>query len=213
MIPSQYLGLIPYREALAAQVGSKVDMVFGFECPATITLGVRSSPEDLILGHADLARRQVAIEPVDRGGQATLHMPGQLVIFPSLNVRALGVRAWVSLLLEVTRRFLLREGLDTRTIPGDTGLFSDQGKVVSLGLRIRGGKSTHGLAINIHNDLSAFNWIRACGQTQARVDRLKTSKSLAELFISWNLELNRALGVDNIPAVHQVRAIQSDVRL
>ncbi len=198
---TQYLGRVPFEVALAEE-----DLVFkrvlshreqgrliGFEAEPVVTLGARACQADLVLSQEDLRARGFSCLRVARGGQATLHNPGQLVIFPIFRFAPLGARAWVSVLAEVTKDFLADQGTTVEWDPCRPGLYSEFGKVVSFGLRLRQGVSSHGLAVNVHNDLSAFASIRACGQEGAPMDRLKTSLSLSELFDLWALNFKRVL--------------------
>ena len=181
----QFLGKISFQAVLEhersaftqARLGDAV--VLGFETGPVITLGRHANDQDI------LDPRGFEIVRLERGGQATLHNPGQLVIFPILPLRGLGTRAWVDGLLEVTRITLIEFGKTTRCQDGRPGLFSDHGKVVSVGLRVREGVSTHGLSINVCNELADFKAIRACGVTDAAVDRLGADYSIEGVFKAW----------------------------
>ncbi len=122
---------------------------------------------------------------VDRGGQATIHNPGQLVIFPVINIKDLGTRAWVNFLLKVTRLTLAEFDFHSVCVDGAPGLYSAKGKVASIGVRIRQGISTHGVAVNIYNELSDFGLIRACGVDGAQVDQLGGDHKVEGVFGKW----------------------------
>ncbi len=169
------------------------DCLLGFELEPVVTLGARASAQDLLWHEQQWRDRGYTVERAERGGQATIHNPGQLVIFPVVNIREWGVKKFVRLLAETTRVFLLENGCETRWDECNPGLYSPQGKVVSIGLRVRKGVVTHGLAINVHNDLAAFSGIRVCGSRAMTLDRLHTAKPLSELFSSWNRELTAQL--------------------
>lgn len=189
---SQYLGLIPLAKALNLQstvaqavLAGDEGTVLGFESEPTITLGVRGGPQDLLWPSEVYQQRAFEILRLDRGGQATLHNPGQLVIFPVCKMRRFGARAWVSLLLRTTKGLAAELGQTLLCHEGFPGLYSEEGKVVSIGVRLKSGISTHGLAINVHNDLSAFAGIRACGRAEAALDHLRCEQSLEEIFAAW----------------------------
>ncbi|MBX3022347.1 MAG: lipoyl(octanoyl) transferase LipB [Bdellovibrionales bacterium] len=213
----RYLGRLPFRQALIEQErvrlvaaqGTSSGCVLGFESEPVVTLGVRAGPQDLL--QSDLAARGFALERVDRGGQATLHNPGQLVIFPVLKVRPLGAKDWVCLLVKATQVLASDLGQPLRWDPARPGLYSEQGKVVALGVRLRGGISTHGLAINIHNDLRPFSWIRACGHEGAALDHLPTKYSLPEVFARWIQAFDAE--VDKASNLAQFKELAADVRL
>lgn len=187
-ISSHYYGLFPYAQALQEQQLSYqkvIDLkllghVIGCEHPCVVTAGKR---------YQDPSRQIESLFPVykiERGGELALHTPGQLVIYPIVNFKKLGLstRDWVYFLQTVTQQTLAELGLPTHK--GEAaGLWSTQGKVMFMGLRIKGEVSLHGLAINIHNDLSYYDQFVACGVTQAKVDRLQTHQTLEQVFQCW----------------------------
>lgn len=190
----EFLGLISFQEALrrqedhfhyVSQDSGSGGVILGFECEPVITLGVRGSESDLEAAPEALKARGFAIQRVDRGGQATIHNPGQLVIFPIVDVHDLGARRWVSFLLRVTRLTLDSFGCESQCREGQPGLYTKKGKVASIGVRFRRGVSTHGVAVNIHNELTDFGFIRACGIRQAPVDQLGGSFRVEEVFSRW----------------------------
>lgn len=170
-----------WREVKAGGPGT----VIGFESEPVVTLGVRGEKGDLCLSESEFESRGFKVYHIDRGGQATLHNPGQLVIFPVLHVKTFGVRAWIDLLLKVSAATLEEFGKKSQCRPGSPGLYTDQGKIASIGVRIRHGISTHGIAINVCNDLSPFAGIRACGVTNASMDRLGENIAPEAVFSSW----------------------------
>lgn len=190
---NHYLGLIPFQQALRVQqeawtscYHSRSGIILGFETEKTITLGIRSKPEDVLASDVSLKNDGYEVIQLDRGGQATLHNPGQLVIFPIVNIRDLGVRSFICHLLKTTVKCLSHFGLETKWDESNPGVFSQLGKVASLGVRIRHGVSSHGVAINISNRLEDFQAIRACGRDSAFLDKLGDRASLPEVFQVWN---------------------------
>lgn len=218
MIRHRYLGRVPLKQALLeqSQIAKRIQTegypgeVLGFECDPVVTLGRRAAAAVDVL-HPDLASVGFCVEHVDRGGQATLHNPGQLVIFPVLNIRDIGAKDWICRLVKVTQNMAQEMGCPLRFDPAQPGLYSDSGKVVSLGVRLQNGISTHGLALNIHNDLNPFSWIRACGKETARVAHLPTKNTLPEVFVRW-LQSYEA-EVDKTRKVAQFRDLATDMRL
>lgn len=186
----QYLGRIKYADALKAQdlawsrvMAGEPPVLLGFESEPVITLGVRGDSA------ADIPDAQGAhgfeILKVDRGGQATLHNPGQLVIFPIVNIAEFGAKRWARHLAEVTLKTLGDFQIEAHWDECHPGLYTDRGKIVAIGLRVRQGISTHGLAINVSNRLEDFGRIRACGALGARVDRFPEPVALTEVFRRW----------------------------
>lgn len=198
---TEFLGRIPFEEALRAEeaalaavrAGHLSENILGFESEPVITLGARAQDTDLVRSRDEIRAEGFEFSRVQRGGQATLHNPGQLVIFPIMRFEPLGAREWVTFLAQVTAGFLREQGLDVRWDACRPGLYSAKGKVVALGLRLRQGISTHGLAINVHNDLEPFSWIRACGTQTSEVDRLCSERPLEELFDLWIANFKREL--------------------
>lgn len=143
--------------------------IFCFESEPVITLGIRANPERDVL-----QRSNVEILRVDRGGEATYHGPGQLVIFPALHLPEwhLSVRQWVGLLLDTTVELLSQHGIPAGWSEGKPGVFTPHGKIASVGLKVRGGWSRHGLALNVTGDLEPFSHIRACGVASAAMDQM-----------------------------------------
>lgn len=193
-IEAQWLGLIDYEKALFLQEElfhqissvSAVNpgVVLGLEHPTVITLGRRGSVE------ADLNPSNSApVVIVERGGQATLHSPGQLIIYPLLKLKALnlGAKAYVEFLLSVTAESLRSLGLNTSPCSG-AGLMTNRGKIAFMGLRIRQGVSTHGISLNCSNELSLFSSIRPCGVQGMSLDSLALQGIAVEpqeVFKAW----------------------------
>lgn len=198
----KYFGKIPFSDALRIEeevwqtvLDGGHGKIVGFEtsCP-TITLGVRANiHEDIRWSDLELSRKGFEVFHLERGGQATLHNPGQLVIFPIMDIRDRGVRQWVDQLLAVTAQSLLAFGKKTKCDPLHPGLYSERGKVAAIGIRIRNGISTHGISINVHNDLQDFQSIRPCGRAEAAVDQLGQNVDLDLVFHTWVAKFQDAL--------------------
>lgn len=131
--------------------------------------------------HADLARNLLGTRPrirvvqVDRGGDVTYHGPGQLVAYPITRLpQPRGVRAYVSALEEACVRTAASFGVHARPVPGRTGVWVGNDKLTAIGVRVRRGITTHGLALNVTTDLDAFAGIVPCGITGAGVCSLSS---------------------------------------
>lgn len=107
----------------------------------------------------------IPVVQVDRGGQVTYHGPGQQVIYLLLNIkrRKLGVRHLVTAMEEAVVGLLAQYDVEAYPKPDAPGVYVNEQKVCSLGLRIRNGCSFHGLALNVNMDLSPFQRINPCG--------------------------------------------------
>ncbi len=111
----------------------------------------------------------VRVVRTDRGGEVTWHGPGQMVGYPVLALRAfrLGVRRFIRSLERALMALLAEEGVAVVPRPGTAGLWIAGRKIVSIGLRVARGVTSHGFALNAANDLGAFDWIHPCGDPAA----------------------------------------------
>ena len=165
---ARVLGRIGYAEALALQAetaaavkaGTSAGAVFILEHAPVITLGA-NKPVNTVL----CAPSGVAVVQTDRGGGATAHNPGQLVVYPVVALRSLGfgVKAFVAWLLELGRELLADYGVAAACRSNPLGLWVGERKIASLGIHVSRGVVTHGIAINLDNDLRLFETIVPCG--------------------------------------------------
>ena len=135
------------------------DEIWLVEHDAVFTQGQAGKAEHILMPG------DIPVVQVDRGGQVTYHGPGQQVIYLMLNIkrRKLGVRHLVTAMEEAVVGLLGKYGVTAYTKPDAPGVYVDEKKVCSLGLRIRNGCSFHGLALNVNMDLSPFQRINPCG--------------------------------------------------
>lgn len=209
-ISGEWLGLIEYDNAFALQMaksdqvrGQKMMHIFGLEHPAVVTFGKRaSSASDLPWGAELLKQNQISLVEADRGGQATLHSPGQLVIYPivPLSEWGFGVRTYVRFLEEVTQHAFAAVGLRTELREGDPGVFTESGKIGFCGIRVDRGVSRHGLSLNISNDLNLFQFIRPCGTMSRPMDRLQEYQATSpeEFFQIWQQSFIKLLNARRV---------------
>jgi lipoyl(octanoyl) transferase len=151
------------------------------EHPPVVTLGKRSDTSHL-LDRDRLRDHGIEIFEIDRGGEATFHNPGQLVMYPVLRLQDFGlgvvdvVRGLADAISGLCAEYDVRAGYD----PDDPGVWTDpdggeiRRKIASVGMRVQRGVSTHGTAINLVNDTAPFSWIRACGRRDAPMANLKS---------------------------------------
>jgi lipoyl(octanoyl) transferase len=121
-------------------------------------------------------RKFESIHKTERGGKLTLHNPGQLIIYPIINLKAqqLTLKKYVCLLIKSSSESLEELGLvaqcDTKN---QIGVYYENNKIVSIGLRYKKGWVSHGLSINVNNDLNKFSYFDICGQKQIKMTSLK----------------------------------------
>lgn len=172
----KYLGLQPYpaiwqemKDFTDRRTENTHDEIWFLEHPAVFTQGQAGKPEHI------LNAGNIPVIQTDRGGQVTYHGPGQLVVYFLLDVRRrhMGVRALVTLIEESIITLLSAHfGIPAYARQDAPGVYINQAKIASLGLRIRHGCSYHGLAFNIDMDLSPFARINPCGFQNLAVTRL-----------------------------------------
>jgi lipoyl(octanoyl) transferase len=154
---------IPTWRAMQALTDSRDqiarDQIWFLEHPPVFTLGLNAAPEHV------LAPGDIPLVQIDRGGQVTYHGPGQLVVYPLLDLRRsrLGVRELVVGLENAVISYLATQGISALGKREAPGIYVEGRKLGSIGLRIRRGCSYHGLAFNIAMDLSPFQRINPCG--------------------------------------------------
>jgi len=135
------------------------DEIWFLEHPPVFTLGMNARPEHV------LAPGDIPVVPIDRGGQVTYHGPGQLVVYPLLDLgRArLGVRPLVEGIERAIVATVAQWGIEAAGRRDAPGVYVGARKLASIGLRIRRGCSYHGLALNVAMDLEPFRRINPCG--------------------------------------------------
>jgi lipoyl(octanoyl) transferase len=203
------LGTIGYREGLALQERVRAarqadlipDTVLILEHPPVYTRGKRADPAELPLGEDFYRAQGIDLVDVDRGGKVTYHGPGQLVAYPIARVT--DVLGFVHHLEDAMVAALAEEGVAARGRAADgrefTGVWVEDRKVGSIGLHVSHGVTTHGLAINVDNDLTPFEWIVPCGLGGVAVTSVArelgtTGARLPCLRKRMGFQLARALG-------------------
>lgn len=171
----RHLGLVPYESTWRAMQRftderdqATRDEIWFLEHPPVFTLGLNASREHL------KSTGDIPVVQIDRGGQVTYHGPGQLVIYPLLDLRrhALGVRKLVVALESAVIAYAAELGVAASGSREAPGVYVNGAKLASIGLRIRRGASYHGLAFNVSVDLEPFGRINVCGYPGLGVTRL-----------------------------------------
>ena len=135
------------------------------EHPAVITLGARQNANKLTANRSTLAQQNIDVVDIRRGGGATAHNPGQLVFYPILDLQqlALGISEYIRELEAIGIELLEQSGVQSQRKKGFPGLWISEKKIASIGVRVSRFVTYHGMAINIQNDLSIFDFIVPCG--------------------------------------------------
>lgn len=170
------LGLRPYQEiwdamraCTAARDADSADQIWLVQHPSVYTQGQAGKPEHL------LAPGDIPVIQIDRGGQITYHGPGQSVMYLLLDLRraGIGIRALVSLIEESVIGYLQELGIRAQSRIDAPGVYVDGKKIASLGLRVRGGCTYHGVALNVDMDLEPFSRINPCGLVGMQMTQLR----------------------------------------
>ena len=168
------LGVVNYHETLDLmkshiQQGDFNNEIWLLEHPPIFTLGTAADQNHI------LDAKDIPVVQSDRGGEVTFHGPGQLVIYFLLDVKKLnfGPKKLVSTIQEFVRNLLADLSIDCNFVEGAPGVYVNQKKIASIGLRISKGKSYHGISINFDMDLSPFKQINPCGYEGLEVTQIK----------------------------------------
>ncbi len=171
----KYLGLVEYEPTWRAMQkftddrdSSTPDEIWLLEHPPVFTLGLNASREHV------LSPGDIPVVQIDRGGQVTYHGPGQLVVYPLIDIRrhALGVRQLVVALENAVIAYARELGVEASGSRQAPGVYVGAAKLASIGLRIRRGATYHGLALNVALDLEPFERINVCGHRGLAVTQL-----------------------------------------
>ena len=195
------LGLQPYEPIWHAmqdftnqRTADTADELWLVQHPSVFTQGQAGKPEHLLLPG------DIPVVQVDRGGQVTYHGPGQLVAYPLVDVKrlGLGVRDLVSRIEQSLIDLLASYGVSAAARADAPGVYVDGAKIASLGLRIRHGRSFHGLALNVDMELQPFARINPCGYAGMAMtqlaDQVAGPIAISEVSVRLREQLVKQLG-------------------
>ena len=204
------LGLIDYPEAwalqqklVAARVDNRIDhdiMLF-LEHPAVFTLGRRGGLDNLLVSETFLNDSGIPVIQVERGGVITYHGPGQIVVYPLMNLhnRRIGVKEFVAAMEEAMLQTAANWNIAAERNPINSGIWVGHQKMGSIGIALRKGISFHGLALNVNLDLTPFSWIQPCGLQGVSMTSMKQESGrelpLNEVRKVLKNQLQTALGI------------------
>lgn len=195
--------IVPYEEAYRLQEqavefqrrGLLPDLLLTLEHPPTITIGISGSLADLHVEESFLRSRAIDVVHTNRGGKITYHGPGQLVVYPLIELKnfKLTPRRYICILEKTIIQVLKEWEVKARTIENRRGVWVDGRKIASIGIRLRAGWTMHGAALNLTADLTPFSFFEPCGMSDVimtslnrecnrPVDREEIRHRLAQLF-------------------------------
>jgi len=182
------LGVCDYNKALLNQKNTKTDLInnlgkdtlFLLEHNHTYTLGKNANPNNILNQNCELFQ-------TDRGGDVTYHGPGQLVGYPIIHLKkmGLGIKSYVSKIEILLIHILNDYDIVASTREGLTGVWVNDRKIASIGIRVSQWVTTHGFSLNVNTDMSYFSNIISCG-----IDNIAMT--------SMEQELKRKISMDDI---------------
>jgi lipoyl(octanoyl) transferase len=202
----RHLGLVAYEPTwaamqrfTAARTSATADEIWFLEHPPVFTLGQNASRAHL------LAPGDIPVVQIDRGGQVTYHGPGQLVVYPLLDLRrlGLGIRAFVTALERSVIELAAQFGIRCECRREAPGVYVAGAKLASVGVRVRAQGAYHGLAVNVALDLAPFARINPCGVAGLEMTQLSALGGPAEVVSCAQLlepVLLRTLGLTAVTA-------------
>jgi len=180
--------LIEYRSALDLQRSLVLarqtnvienDVVLILEHPPVFTLGRRAGIENLKASRAFLERKKIPVIPVERGGDITFHGPGQLVVYPIIDLTKAGlsIMDYVTSLEEIMLRTASDWNIHARRNSVNRGVWISNKKLGSVGISVQRSVTFHGFALNVNLSLKPFKWIHPCGLTDIEVTSMERELS------------------------------------
>jgi lipoyl(octanoyl) transferase len=184
------MGLVPYAEGLELQArlvaerrsGAVSDTLIVLEHPHVITLGSSADPAHVLADAGERERLGIELFEAGRGGDVTYHGPGQLVVYPILDLKPdrkdlhRYLRDLETVLMAVADEY----GIDAERSEAGTGVWTKRGKLAAIGVRVSSGWITsHGIALNVRADLSYFDTIIPCGIANEGVTSMERELGVA----------------------------------
>lgn len=155
------------KDLVQARAGGKIghDVVLSLEHPRVFTVGRRGGRENLTVSEDFLKQEGIPIVEVERGGDITYHGPGQLVVYPIINLENAGLKIdqYMSRLESVMLKTAAEWGVNANRNSLNRGIWVGDKKLGSIGIAVRRGITFHGLALNVNVSLEPFDWINPCG--------------------------------------------------
>jgi lipoyl(octanoyl) transferase len=176
LLRTLFLGSVDYaptwhsmQDFTAARTDDTPDELWLLEHAPIFTLGLNAKPEHL------LKPGDIPVLQIDRGGQVTYHGPGQVVAYVLLDIarRRLGVQRLVQLMEQAVIDLLAELSVHAQGRRDAPGVYVEGAKLAAVGLRVKRGRSYHGLALNVDMDLEPFSRINPCGYPGMQVTQLR----------------------------------------
>jgi lipoate-protein ligase B len=212
------LPVIGYREAwklqshlVAARKDKTIDnnAILLLEHPPVFTLGRRGGLNNLTVSGGFLEKAGIPVIRVERGGDITFHGPGQLVVYPIIDLMAARLRVvdYVENLEEVMIRTALDWGIEAERNPINRGVWVGNNKLGSIGIAMRRGICFHGLAFNVNPSLRPFGWMNPCGLEGVGVTSMEQ-----ELSRKVSMNQTRKAVKRHLEAVFSIELVMKDLK-
>ena len=177
-----------FEQVLASEIAAALVIL---EHPHVYTLGRRSKQDDIQLPSEQISRMGIAVVPTNRGGATTYHGPGQIVVYPIINLKRSGISPVEYVrLIEETLISTLKEfkilGVRKKGMPG---VWIKNSKIGAIGVRISKGITTHGFSLNVSSNLSYFDHIINCDSEDMTMTSIKNESPSLELNINTTKDL------------------------
>jgi lipoate-protein ligase B len=159
-------GLLLQKELVQARLrGEIIDTLLLCEHPTAITIGKSGKEENLLVNSKTLCQQGIMLHYTDRGGDITVHSPGQLVGYPIVDAanRQINVHSYMYQLEETIIRTLCHFRINADRVPKHRGVWVKGQKICSIGVKFTRSVTSHGFALNVNNDLNYFSLICPCG--------------------------------------------------
>jgi len=155
------------------------DIILILEHSPVFTLGRRGGLKNLRVSESFLKKSKIPVMHVERGGDITFHGPGQIVVYPIINLEKarLDVTDYVSNLEEVMIQTAKESGVQAQRNGLNRGIWVGKKKLGSIGIAVRRGISFHGMALNVNLSLEPFNWINPCGLQDIKMTSIQQELS------------------------------------
>ena len=203
-----HCGLLPYAEAYELQGrlrerrqrGELADVLLLLEHPPVYTRGRRATAEELPMGVEWYEQQGIEVRDTERGGRVTYHGPGQLVAYPIVSLAPYGgdVLEYVRNLERAMIAAIGDFGIEAGLVEGETGVWvhgdGPARKIGAIGLHISRGVTTHGLAVNVNNDLQPFEWVVPCGIEGCAVTSISRERGAEQDFEAFAAALTARYG-------------------
>lgn len=173
LVRCYWLGRAGYKQVWDLQLALHSRIIAGNQPPTllllehkpVITVGRHGDTSNVYLSENELSAKGVELHRIERGGDVTYHGPGQLIGYPLLNLKELGlsVADYLRSLEESLIALLIEHGLVASREPGFTGVWHKEGKLAAIGIAVKRWVTFHGFALNVTTDLSYFELINPCG--------------------------------------------------